>query len=223
MSRSLDPMMKDLRELALRMGSRAEAILDKALRALHDRNPALAEEVAGDDLEIDRLDVAIDQAVLRALALQSPVAEDLREVIAVKMVANDLERVGDLARNIAKSAVRLSGHADQRAPDGLEELAQRTQRVLRLALDAFTNIDADLAREVLAEDDYVDDLEEEVVRSTLRAIPSNPDAASESVDFILVAKNLERAADHATNIAEDAILVAEARNVKHAEKLRTGS
>ena len=108
MSRVMDPVMQELRETLLLMGSRAEAILDKSVRAIVERSHGLADEVAGDDLEIDRLDVTIDEAVLRALALQAPVASDLRQVVAIKMIATDLERVGDLARNIAKSAARLA-------------------------------------------------------------------------------------------------------------------
>jgi phosphate transport system protein len=215
----MDPVLKELREMLLRMGSRSEAILGKSLRAVEERDEGVAAEVAEDDLEIDRLDVAIDEAVLRALALQAPVAEDLREVIAVKMAANELERVGDLARNIAKSAIRLSRRAETRIPPQLDTLARESQSALRKALDAFSNTDAAAARAVLDADDAIDALQDEVVASMLAAIPECPDAAPEAIDVIWIAKNLERAADHATNIAEDVILVAEARNVKHAEKL----
>ena len=107
MSRAFDSVLEGLRGNLLRMGGRAEAILDKALRALWERDARLAQQVADDDVEIDRLEVAIDEAVLKALALQAPVAEDLREVLAVKMIATDLERVGDLARNI-KHAAKLA-------------------------------------------------------------------------------------------------------------------
>jgi len=107
MPRTIDPILGTLREMALRMGSLSEAILGKALRAVWERDAALAREVKIDDLEIDRLDLAIDESVLRALALQAPLADDLRKVIAIKMMASDLERVGDLSRNIAKSGERL--------------------------------------------------------------------------------------------------------------------
>jgi phosphate transport system protein len=219
MTRLVEPVIGNLRELALRMGGRAEAILDKALRAVWERDGELAAQVRGDDVEIDRLDVAVDEAVLRALALQAPVADDLREVLAIKMIATDLERVGDLARNIAKSGRRLAGHPDYPLPATLTSLARSAQRVLREALDAFSRSDADLARTVLAEDDSIDGVQEEVIRSMLRELELHPDAASQQVDVILVAKNLERVADHATNIAEDVIMAVEARNVKHAAKL----
>jgi phosphate transport system protein len=219
MTRLVEPVIGNLRELALRMGGRAEAILDKALRAVWERDGELAEQVRDDDVEIDRLDIAVDEAVLKALALQAPVADDLREVLAIKMIATDLERVGDLARNIAKSGRRLAGHADYPLPATLTSLARSAQRVLREALDAFSHSNADLARTVLSEDDSIDGVQEEVIRSMLRELELHPDAASQQVDVILVAKNLERVADHATNIAEDVIMAVEARNVKHAAKL----
>jgi phosphate transport system protein len=219
MSRVFDSVLERLRDNLYRMGGRAEAILDKALRSMWERDSNLAEEVATDDIEIDRLEVEIDEGVLKALALQAPVAEDLREVLAVKMVAIDLERVGDLARNIAKSARRLAANPDVPYPATLATLARASQRVLRRSLDAFSRNDADLARTVLGEDDGIDRAQDEVVQSMLRAIERHPEAASQEVDIIMVAKHLERVGDHATNIAEDVILVAEARNVKHAAKL----
>jgi phosphate transport system protein len=219
MTRVIDNVIEGLRGNLLRMGGRAEAILDKALRALWERDANLAQEVAQDDVEIDRLEVMIDEGVLKALALQAPVAEDLREVLAVKMIATDLERVGDLARNIAKSAARSAANPAQPIPAALTTLARSAQRVLRRSLDAFSRTDAELARAVLGEDDAIDRVQDEVVQSMLRAIEREPGAASQDVDMIMVAKHLERVGDHATNIAEDVILVAEARNVKHAAKL----
>jgi phosphate transport system protein len=223
MSRLTDNAIEGLRENLLRMGSRAESILDKALRAMWDRDTALAHQVAQDDVEIDRLEVVIDEGVLKALALQAPVAEDLREVLAIKMIATDLERVGDLARNIAKSALRLASQPSQAAlpyPATLTTLARSAQRVLRRSLDAFSDCDAELAHSVLDQDEAIDRVQDEVIQTTLRQLETHPQAASQEVDIILVAKHLERVGDHATNIAEDVILVAEARNVKHAAKLR---
>ncbi|MDH5307222.1 MAG: phosphate signaling complex protein PhoU, partial [Myxococcales bacterium] len=207
-----------LREDLLRMGSRAEAILAKALRAVWERDAALVDEIDRDDLEIDRLDVAIDEAVLKALALQAPVAEDLREVLAIKMIATDLERVGDLSRNIAKSARRLAARDAVPMPAALSSLARSAQRILREALDAFSRADSGLAHSVVDEDDAIDAVQDEVVLLMLRQLEAQEGAVSQEVDIILVAKNLERVADHATNIAESVILVTEARNVKHAAK-----
>jgi phosphate transport system protein len=220
MTRVVDPILKELREAVLRMGSRAEAILEKSVRAVLERDPELARQIDADDLEIDRLDVDIDEAVLRALALQAPVADDLRRVVAVKMIATDLERVGDLARNIAKSALRLAERSPTLIPPVLTRLATQAQGMLRSALDAYSEGDTEAARAVLDADDQIDRVQDEVIEAALSEISSHPDLASICVDVILIAKNLERVGDHATNIAEDVILVAEARNVKHAEKLR---
>jgi phosphate transport system protein len=219
MTRTVDPMLAELRKKLLRMGSLAEAILEKSLRALWARDAALAAEVKKDDIEIDRLDVEIDEAVLRVLALQAPVANDLRHVVAVKMIATDLERVGDLARNVAKSALRLSTQPEAALPPKLHELADEARRLLRESLDSFSDLDPSKAENVLREDDVVDRNEGEVIQDALRALGRNPDHAAQEVDFILVAKNLERVADHATNIAEDVILATQARTVKHAQKL----
>jgi len=219
MSRSIDSHIEGLRELLFRMGGRAEAILDKALRAVWERDVRLADEVLRDDVEIDRLEVDIDAAVLRALALQAPVAEDLREVLAIKMIATDLERVGDLARNVAKIARRLAMQSALTLPATVTTLARAAQGALRRALDAFSRSDPDLARVVLGEDDVIDRVQDEVVETMLRELGKHPEVASQEVDVIMLAKHLERVGDHATNIAEDVILVAEARNVKHAAKL----
>ena len=219
MTRVVEPALSALRQQLLRMGSLAEAILEKSLQSLWRRDVALAREVRIDDLEIDRLDIAVDEMVLRILATQAPVADDLRNVIAGKMIAADLERVGDLARNIAKSAERLATRDKVEVPPGLRTLADEAQRILRRALDAFSEHDADRATAVLGDDDQVDADEDAVIRNAIEEIASHPEFTAQEVDFILIAKNLERVADHATNIAEDVILATKARNVKHAGKL----
>jgi phosphate transport system protein len=219
MTRSVEPFLGEVNELILRMGGCCEAILAKTLRALFERNAGLALEVREDDLEIDRLDIAINESVLRSLALQSPVADDLRRLLAANDIGTDLERVGDLARNIAKSAARLAERAPVPLPPHLEALAVECQAILRDALDAFVHRDAERARKLLAEDDRIDDDQDRVIREALDGIRAQPDLYQQEVDLILVAKHLERVADHATNIAESVIMIVEARNVKHAEKL----
>lgn len=219
MTRIVDPVIQDLRQNVLDMGRKSEEIIAKALRAIFDRDAALAYEVNADDLEIDRLDVTIDEKVLRALALQAPLADDLRQVIAIKMMATDLERVGDLARNMAKSALRLAEHPEVAIPSRLKELALEAQRLLRRALDSFGQSDVVRAETVLDGDDQVDEDQDAVVRDAIVQITQHPELSSQGIDFILIAKNLERVADHATNIAEEVILWTEGRNLKHASKL----
>jgi phosphate transport system protein len=160
--------------------------------------------------------------VLRSLALQAPVADDLRRVLAAKDIATDLERVGDLSRNIAKGAIRLSQRTPIPLPPHLEALATECQEMLHEAIDAFVHRDAARARKLLAEDDRIDDDQDRVIREALEEIRLHPEYYAQEVDLILVAKHLERVADHSTNIAESVILVVEARNVKHADKLARG-
>ena len=208
-----------LRQLALRMGGLAEGILEKSLRAVWNRDSVLAEEVVDDDLEIDRIDVEIDAAVLSVLALRAPVASDLRQTLAIKTMATDLERIGDLARNIAGSATRLAERDPVAPPALLRELADESRRSLGRALQAFADLDTDLARTVLGEDDEIDKVEGRVIRESIDRIQASPSASQQEIDLIFIAKNLERVADHATNIAEEVILATESVNLKHAEKL----
>jgi len=219
MSRLFEPRLNELRETILRMGSRAEAILAKSLRCLWVGDAALADEVIRDDLEIDRLDVAVDDAVLKALALGAPLAEDLRKVVAIKMIATDLERVGDLARNMAASAKRLSTVAGLELPEKMRALADLTQSMLRDSLDTLSDLDAVRARRVIERDDEIDALQDELVREEIGRMHGEPERAAWAVDVILVAESLERVGDHATNVAEEVVLMAEARNLKHAAKL----
>ncbi len=211
--------LKELREQILRMGGLAEQILDKSLRSLLERNEELAAEVAGDDLEIDRLDVEIDETVLQVLAVRGPAAEDLRGVVTMRMMATDLERVGDLARNIANAAVRMARRPLVTIPPDLERIATGAQRLIRRALDSFVQHDGEAARAVIDADDEIDELQDELVRHTIDVISQKPEIAAQEIDVILTAEHLERVADHATNIAEDVILLYEALNLKHASKL----
>lgn len=208
-----------LRQLALQMGGLAEEILEKSLQALWGQNASLAKEVRTDDLAIDRLDVEVDQAVMQTLALLAPVARDLRQVLAVKTMATDLERVGDLSRNIAKCAVRLAERDQAEAPPRLRALAADCQRLLSRALQAFADLDVKQARSILSDDDAIDTEEDLIIRERIEILSNAPGLAQQEVDFIFVAQSLERIADHATNIAEEVILAAEALNVKHLEKL----
>lgn len=219
MTRVVDPILDDLRHKLLRMGVLSEEILEKSMRSLWERDAALAAEVRTDDLDIDRLDVEIDEAVIKALALQAPVANDLRAVIAAKMIATDLERVGDLARNIAQGAERLAASSPVEFPPTLRTLAAETRRLLRQALDSFSDGDSGRAKGVVDDDDLVDAEHDRVIQHAMADIEDHPDQVGQGVEVILIAKHLERVADHATNIAEDVVLLVESRNLKHASKL----
>jgi phosphate transport system protein len=217
--RASDREFDELKALAIRMGALSEAILTKALRCVWERDVPLAAEVKRDDLEIDRLDVEIDEAILRLLALRAPVAADLRAVLATKSLATDLERVGDLARNIADNGVRLASLEKVELPQLLRELADASQRLLRDALTCFADADTELARRVIRDDDRIDEGEAQVQAETLAQIAQSPELSEQRVNLLFIASSLERVGDHATNIAEDVILAAEALNLKHASKL----
>jgi len=219
MPKRSEASLRALREHSLRMGSLAEAILDKSLCAVWERDAGLAGEVREDDLEIDRLDVEIDEALLRLFAQHPPLARDLRLALAIKSVTTDLERVGDLARNIAKSAVRLSERPLAEVGPEVRGLADAVRRMLHDALTAFAELDPELAREVLAVDDRIDGQEDEIVRAAIARIGEAPETAGQEIDRIYIARSLERVADHATNVAEDVVMVAEALQMKHAAKL----
>jgi len=142
--------LDSLRGRAVKMAGLCEAILAKSLRAVRERDPALAAEVKHDDLAIDQLDIEIDDLVLQILALDAPVASDLRHVIAIKSIATDLERIGDIARNIAGCARRLSQHPPVQLGDELAILEESSRTALGNAIRAFRELDVELARAVLA-------------------------------------------------------------------------
>ncbi len=210
-----------LRETVLRMARLSEAILDKSLQAIWERDPAISLEVKADDIAIDRLDVEIDDTVLRILALDAPVASDLRLVVAVKSITTDLERVGDIARNIAGCARRLSEVPEIGLPPELHSLADDSRAALRNAVQSFADLDPDAARNVLEADDKIDEKEDELIRSSINRLEDEPDETRQQIDLIFVAQHLERIGDHATNIAEEVVLAAEATNLKHSGKLGT--
>ncbi|OUV21980.1 MAG: phosphate transport system regulatory protein PhoU, partial [bacterium TMED88] len=173
----MDKRLDGLRERLLRMGGLAESILEKALQSLADRDAELAAQVKEDDLAIDRLDVEIDQAVLELIALQAPVADDLRQALAIKVAAVDLERVGDLARDIADSTVALLERPLVQPPAAFADLVEESRRSLSAALTAFADADADKARWVLQSDDRIDDDEALVIRESLQRIRTEPESS----------------------------------------------
>jgi phosphate transport system protein len=218
----VDRDLDSLRERAVRMAGLCVAILDKSLRAVRERDPELAAEVKRDDLAIDQLDIEIDDLVLQILALDAPVASDLRHVIAIKSIATDLERVGDIARNIAGCGRRLAEHPPVEFGQELSILEEGSRKALRDAIRAFLELDVELARAVLSSDDRIDELEGRIIRDAISRLSATPGHTEQEIDLIFITKDLERVGDHATNIAEEVILAAEAKNLKHAAKLSPG-
>jgi phosphate transport system protein len=204
-----------LKEQLLGMGGRAEAIVLKAVNALRRRDPALAREVFADDKHIDRLELEIDDRCLRLLALQHPLARDLRFIASALKITNDLERIGDHAVNIAESAERLAELPLLKALVDIPRMAELASGMLHEALDAFVRDDGETARRICRRDDEVDDLNRQLFRELLTYMIEDPTTIARALELILVARNLERVADMATNVAEEVVFIAEARVIKH--------
>jgi phosphate transport system protein len=215
MQRHFDQQIEDLKQQLLLMSGRAESIIRKALESLTRRDPVLAEEVIADDKLIDRMEIDIEEACIQLLALQQPLAKDLRLITSALKISNDLERVGDHAVNIAGCAKQLVGKAPVRPLADLPALAEKSIGMLRDALDAFVRRDAVTARRLVLRDDEVDQLNSQVFRELVSFMIEDPRTISRAMELVLVARNLERVADLATNIAEEVVFIAEARIIKH--------
>jgi len=207
--------LENLRRRLILMGSEVEKQIRSAIEALTEGSVEKARSVIARDEEIDRLENQIEEETIQLLALEQPVAIDLRFLVAVLKINNDLERIGDHAVNIAEGAVRLAGKVPFQPAIGLRAMSEMVQRMLRESLDAFIARDAALAKKVIQEDDLLDSKNEGVIRQLLTYMAETPALISHSLELISVSKNLERVGDLATNIAEDTIFIAEAKLVKH--------
>jgi phosphate transport system protein len=200
-----------LKRRLLQMSERAEALIDLAIEALLTHDAGKADAVIAGDHEVDAMEVEIEEQ-----ALQQPMARDLRFIISALKITSDLERVGDHAVNIAEAARRLIDLRAKFTPDpAIEDMARRAREMLGDALDAFLRGDGALGREVCARDDQVDTLHDAVFRILLTHMMADPRTINASLEFLSVSRNLERVADLATNIGEDAVFVAEGKTIKH--------
>lgn len=204
-----------LKSRLIKMGSLAEQAIAESIRALLERDAHRARKVIEEDEAINRLEMEIDNAVVDTLALQQPVASDLRLILAAQKINNDLERIGDHAVNIAESALQYAAREAIDRPVDIPRMAAITKTMLREAIDAFVHSDAGLARNVLRNDDEIDDLNRKTVDEMADFIRVKTDYLYQALDIIRVSRNLERVSDLATNIAEEVIFIAEARVVKH--------
>ncbi len=214
--------LDQLKQRLFDMSARAEALVELAVDALLKRDTAKAETVIAADHEVDTLEVDIEQLAVSLLALQQPMAKDLRFIISAMKISSDLERVGDHAVNIAQSALRLVEMRSDITPDPeIEDMARRARAMLADALDAFVRADGTLGREVTRRDDQVDALHDSLFRILLTHMLEDPTTISAALELFLVSRNLERVADLATNIAEDAVYLAEGKSIKHRRELQT--
>jgi phosphate transport system protein len=204
-----------LKTLISSLAAHVEEAVEKAVRAVTDRDGELARSVIEFDPEIDFMEVEVEEECLKVLALHQPVAHDLRLIIAVLKVNNDLERIGDLAANIAEQAAFLASASRIEIPYDLPGMAAKVREMLRRSLDALTETDAGIARAVREADDEVDAIDREMYPEVRAAIRARPDDMEALIRLLRVSQNLERIADHATNIAEDVIYLAEGEIIRH--------
>jgi len=207
--------LQQLKNQLLTMGALVEERVHQAVHALVHRREEEAERVIAADKEINDLQIDIDDRALRLLATQTPLAVDLRLITSTMKINANLERIGDQAVNVAENVLKLLPHPPLKPLIDIPRMAEIAKRMTRDALDAFVNKDPDLARDVLRRDDEVDLLKDQIFRELLTYMMADPGTIGRALSLILVSRNLERIADHATNIAEDVIFIAEARDVRH--------
>ncbi len=213
--RPFDEELKSLKEKLLEMAARAEEQIALSVRGLKDRDERLACQVLEREEAINILDVEVDEMAMRLLALRQPMATDLRFITSAMKIGSDLERIGDLAVNIAERTMDLLKHPQLKPLIDIPRMAELAQEMVRDALNAFINGDDKLAKDVCERDDRVDQLNEQVFRELLTFMMADATTIPRAVDLILVGRHLERIADHATNIGENVIYMVRGRTIKH--------
>jgi phosphate transport system protein len=214
-TRHFQEELEVLQQRLLSMGGLAEDRMCDAVKAVVHRDAAVAKRVLTGDEPINALHIEIDDRCVKLLALHQPVAADLRAVVAAVKINSDLERVGDLAVNIAEATNRYLQHAPVKPLIDIPRMGDIAQHMLRDALDAFVRRDVQLAEAVLAQDDQLDALKTQIFRELLTFMLATPETIEPALDLILISRHLERIGDHATNIAEDVIFMVSARDVRH--------
>jgi phosphate transport system protein len=215
MSRHFEEQIAQLKHELLLMSGRTEEIIRKSLESLTSRDVVLADSVFADDTVIDRMEIDIEEGCVQLLALQQPLATDLRLITSALKISSDLERMGDHAVNIAGCAKQLASKAPVKPLADLPVLAEKSIGMLRDALDAFVRGDAEAARLLVRRDDEVDALNRQMFAELMRRMIADPQQVERSMTLVLVGRNLERIADLATNVAEEVVFIAEARIIKH--------
>ncbi len=224
MERHFASELQTLRERLLAMGSVAEIMIDRSVAALVQRAPRLVEDVLAHEEEMDLLCIEIDDRCFTLLALQQPMASDLRFLVAAIKINGDLERIGDQAVSIALRARALATQPEVKPLIDIPRMAELAQAMVRRSLDAFVRRDPALARSVIDDDDAVDSLRDQVFRELLTYMMADPATIPRALALILVSRNLERIADHATNVAEDVIYLVRGEDVRERgdKELRKG-
>jgi len=215
-------MQLDFSELhrdLLSMCARVEDMVHRAVAQLSSPNLEEAKKIIEDDTEIDRWDVRIEDSCLKILALHQPVAIDLRRITTVMKISAELERVADLASNIAERACGLLEGAEVAIPDQLKEMAEKAVDMVHRSIDSYVDLDSEMARQVCLEDDSVDEMNEELIQQLIAYMHKSPDQLDSLLHLFSAVRQVERVADHATNIAEDVVYLVEGNIIRHAKKL----
>lgn len=207
--------LQDLKEKLLKMATLVEVAIHDAVQSLVKRDSDLAHQIFEREKQINEMELVIDDMCLKLLALRQPMAVDLRFITSAMKITTDLERMGDQAVNIAERALSLNQEPQLKPYIDLPRMAEIAQSMVKDVLDAFVNRDVKLARSVCERDDLVDGLNDQVVRELLTYMMSDPKTITRAVHLMIVARCLERIADHATNIAEDVIFMVDAKVIKH--------
>ena len=207
--------LRSLKEKLLLIGHKAEASIADATRALIERKPSLAQRVVDEDDQLDQLGLEIDDICLEILALEQPVASDLRFITTAMKIVGDIERIGDNGVNIARRALEILDEPELKPIIDVPVAAAAAQRILKESLDAFVNGDAELAKRVIEGDRYIDDVCEQMLRELLTYMFEDPSTITRALRLIFVARNLERVGDHAANIAEMVIFLVNGQDIRH--------
>src|SRR5574342_1158351 len=215
MQRHVDQELAELKTQILRMGGLVEGQIEGAIRSLVERDVDLASQVIERDTLVNSLDVEIDEKCIRLLALQAPAAGDLRFVTTAMKISTELERMSDLAENICERVIELNEEPQLKPYIDIPRMANWTMQMVRESLDAFVRSDAVLARKVCADDDFVDNLTHQLFRELLSFMIENPGTITRAIRLTFIGKSLERIADHATNISELVIYMAEGKIIRH--------
>ena len=210
-----DQLLSTLKEKLLMMSYQAERMISDSIRALVDRRPTLPEEVILRDDVVDALEVEIDDLCYEILALEQPVACDLRFIATALKIVKDIERIGDTAVNIAERAIELMREPELKPLVDLPIMANAAQRILNQSLDAFVNSDAGLAAKVIQDDRLLDNLYEQILRELLTYMLGDTRTISRAIKLIFIAKHLERVGDHSANIAEMVVFLVSGKDVRH--------
>ena len=215
MERHFDHDLEELKERLLWMAGLAERAVHQAVQAVFQKDEALAKRVLDEEKAINEMQIEIDDRVMQLVALQQPMAVDLRFILSASRINNDLERIGDQAVNIAQSALRILRHPQVKPYVDLPRMSELAEGMVRDSLNALVHRDAELAKSVLIRDDEVDHLRDQIFRELLTYMMENSAVVFPAFELVLVTKNLERIGDHATNIAEDVIYMVAGRDVRH--------